>query len=102
VNVSGFIHRKICGDWGRDKNGLAVSKAVPGTSQWVPDQYFQEATWWRVKGISNRTAGQLRLSASGSIIAPIALDVSKKRDESGAIEGLRGHDERYQDERSTA
>jgi len=92
----------FAGNGGRGKNGLAVSKAVPGTSQWVPDQYFQEATWWPVKGISNGAAGQLRLSASGSIIAPITLDVSEKRGESGANAGLRGHDERYQDERSTA
>lgn len=87
---------------GTYKNGLAVSKAVPGTSQWVPDQYFQEATWWRVKGISNGATGQLRLSANGSIIAQSSLAAFAKRGESGATEGLHGRDERCQHERSTA
>ncbi|WP_296256682.1 MULTISPECIES: hypothetical protein [unclassified Pseudomonas] len=78
--VSRFLQQA---EEGKDKNGLAGSKAVPGTSQWVPDQYFQEATWWRVKGISNEAVGQLRLSAIGSIIAQNVLADVFKRGESG-------------------
>jgi len=91
--VSTFIQRKMCCvantclkasfPSGVKKNGLAGSKAVPGTSQWVPDQYFREATWWRVKGISNDTAGQMRLSASCSIIAQNGLASVAKQGESG-------------------
>ena len=86
---------------GGNKTALRLARPCPGLlSGYLTSN--PKKPHGRVKGISNGAVGQLRLSATRSIIAQSSLAVALETGESGGLQGFRGHDERCQHERPIA